>query len=107
MNHLRTKIQLITSWMQKKSKLLSPFSDLMLRASGGLALLLTHAGISDKNIGEREKLIMNRIKALDMVDGKSMSRLKGFEVFKLYIAMVVNFFDHYDLRKISRTCKTL
>ena len=87
MNHLRSKIQLISSWMQKKSKLLSPFSDLMLRAGGGLALLLSHVEISDKNIEEREKLIMNRIKALDMVDEKSMSRLKGFEVFKLYLIL--------------------
>ena len=87
LNHLRIKAQLYTTWIEKKSKLLPPSSDLLLRAGGSLALLLSYMGSSETVLGKREKLIRQRIKVLDMVDRKSMSRLKGFELFKLYLVL--------------------
>jgi len=87
MNHLRTKIQLFTTWIQKKSKLLPPSSDLLLRAGGSLGLLLSHMGTTRQVVERREDLIKQRINVLDMVDGMSMSRLKGFELFKLYLVL--------------------
>ena len=87
MNHVRTKIQLYTTWIQKKSKLLPSSSDLLLRAEGSLALLLSHMEPSEQVLHKREELIRHRIQALDMVDDKSMSRLKGFELFKLYLIL--------------------
>ena len=87
LNHLRIKTQLYTTWIEKKSKLLPPSSDLLLQAGGSLALLLSHMGSSEQVLGKREMLIRQRIKVLDMVDRKSMSRLKGFELFKLYLVL--------------------
>ena len=96
---LRTKLQHYTTFIQRKSKLLPPSSDLLLRAGGSVALLLSHLGSSLTVLEKREELIRQRIKVLDKVDIMSRSRLKGFEMFKLHLVL----YEKVKLLTIQRT----
>jgi len=86
LSQIRAKVQAYTAWIEKRTKILPANSYLLLQAAGGLVLLLGHLE-DNKSLALRVKLIQQRLKVLDIVDGVSMSRMKGFELFRLYLAL--------------------
>ena len=98
LDQVRTKMQHYNAFVQKKLKLLPPTSDLLLKAGGSLALLLSHLGDSLAVLDKREELVRNRIMVLDMLDSRNRSRMKGFEMFKLHLIL----FDKVKLLTTQR-----
>ena len=62
-------------------------SDLRVRAEGTLALLLVRLGSDPGVLDKREKIARSRLVLLDLVD-PAPSRMRGFEVFRLYIVLL-------------------
>ena len=62
-------------------------SDLRVRAEGTLALLLVRLGSDPRVLDKREKIARSRLCLLDLVD-PAPSRMRGFEVFRLYIVLL-------------------
>ena len=62
-------------------------SDLRVRAEGTLALLLVRLGPDPRVLDKREKIARRRLDLLDLVD-PAPSRMRGFEVFRLYIVLL-------------------
>ena len=57
------------------------------RAEGTLALLLVRLGPVPRVLDKREKIARSRVHLLDIVD-PAPSRMRGFEVFRLYIVLL-------------------
>ena len=62
-------------------------SDLRIRAEGALALLFVRLGPDPKVLDKREKIARSRLDLLHLVD-PAPSRMRGFEVFRLYIVLL-------------------
>ena len=66
---------------------MATISDLRVRAEGTLALLLVRLGSDPSVLDKREKIARSRLDLLDLVD-PAPSRMRGFEVFRLYIVLL-------------------
>jgi len=84
---VKEKVVALEHWLSKKEKVLPRFSDLRVRAEGTLALLLVRLGPDPKVLDKREKIARSRIDLLHLVD-PAPSRMRGFEVFRLYIVLL-------------------
>ena len=72
------------SFLDKKAKLLPPHSYLLLNAAASLCLLLARLRPDPGVLGVRESWTRRRLRAMQMVEGGSRSRLRGFDLFRLY-----------------------
>ena len=84
---VKEKVTALEHWLSKKEKILPTFSDLRVRAEGNLALLLVRLGPDPRGLDKREKIARSRLDLLDIVD-PAPSRMRGFEVFRLYIVLL-------------------
>ena len=84
---VKEKVAALEHWLSKKEKILPTFSDLRVRAEGNLALLLVRLGPDPRVLDKREKIARSRLDLLDIVD-PAPSRMRGFEVFRLYIVLL-------------------
>ena len=81
---IKTKLEYYQAFLDKKSKLLSPNSSLLLTAGANMCILLGKMKNDVKMILKREELTRHRLRILEMVDQGNRSRLKGFELFRLF-----------------------
>ena len=81
---VRTKAASYQSFLDKKAKLLPPDSYLLLNAAASLCLLLARLRPDPCVLGVRESWTRRRLRAMQMVEGGSRSRLRGFDLFRLF-----------------------
>ena len=81
---VRTKAASYQSFLDKKAKLLPPNSYLLLNAAASLCLLLARLRPEPAVLGVRESWTRRRLRAMQMVEGGSRSRLRGFDLFRLF-----------------------
>ena len=81
---VRAKAASYQSFLDKKAKLLPPNSYLLLNAAASLCLLLARLRPDPEVLGVRESWTRRRLRAMEMVEGGSRSRLRGFDLFRLY-----------------------
>ena len=84
---VKEKVATLDQWLLKKEKLLPTFNDLRVRVEGSLALLLVRLGPIREVLDKRERIARSRLDLLDIVD-PAPSRMRGFEVFRLYIVLL-------------------
>ena len=84
---VKEKVATLEQWLLKKEKLLPTFNDLRVRVEGSLALLLVRLGPIREVLDKRERIARSRLDLLDIVD-PAPSRMRGFEVFRLYIVLL-------------------
>ena len=84
---VKEKVATLEQWLLKKEKLLPTFNDLRVRVEGSLALLLVRIGPIREVLDKRERIARSRLDLLDIVD-PAPSRMRGFEVFRLYIVLL-------------------
>ena len=83
-NQIVTKIQSYQQFIEKKSKLLSDNSSIILNVGASLSILMGKVKNDMKMLAMREKMTRKRLNILEIVDKGNRSRLKGFELFRLY-----------------------
>ena len=84
---VKEKVATLEQWLLKKEVLLPTFNDLRVRVEGSLALLLVRLGPIREVLDKRERIARSRLDLLDIVD-PAPSRMRGFEVFRLYIVLL-------------------
>ena len=83
-NQIVTKIQSYQQFIEKKSKLLPDNSSIILNVGASLSILMGKVKNDMKMLTMREKMTRKRLNILEIVDKGNRSRLKGFELFRLY-----------------------
>ena len=83
-NQIQTKAEHYKRFLDKKLKLLPENSYILLNAEGSWSILLGKVKNDLKMLLKREAVTRKRLQIMDMLDGGNRSRLRGFDLFRLY-----------------------
>ena len=83
-NQILTKISSYQQFIEKKSKLLPEKASIIVNVGISLSILMGKVKNDMKMLTLREKMMRNRLNILDIVDKGNRSRLKGFDLFRIY-----------------------
>ena len=72
------------SFLEKKKKMLPENSYILLNAEGSWSILLGKLKTDLKTLLKREAATRRRLTVMEMLDGGNRSRLRGFDLFRLY-----------------------
>lgn len=81
---IQSKAENYKSFVTKKSKILPENSYILLTAEASWSILLGKVKNDCKMLLKREAVTRRRLKIMEMLDGGNRSRLKGFDLFRLY-----------------------
>ena len=84
---IQSKAERYQQFLNKKSKVLSPNNYILMNTSSDISILLGKVKNNMKIIKQREDISIKRLDVLEKIDGGSRSRLKGFELFRLFLIL--------------------
>ena len=82
--HIQSKVENYKSFVAKKSKILPENSYILLTAETSWSILSGKVKNDCKMLLKREAVTRRRLKIMEMLDCGNRSRLKGFDLFRLY-----------------------
>ena len=83
-NQIQTKAEHYKRFLDKKSKQLPENSYILLNAEGSWSILLGKVKNDLKMLLKREAATRKRLQIMEMLDSGNRSRLRGFDLFRLY-----------------------
>ena len=83
-NQIQTKAEHYKRFLDKKLKLLPENSYILLNAEGSWSILLGKVKNDLKMLLKREAVTRKRLQIMELLDGGNRSRLRGFDLFRLY-----------------------
>ena len=81
---IQSKAEKYKSFIEKKSKMLPENSYILLTAKGSWSILLGKVKNDLKMLLKREAMTRKRLQVMELLDGGNRSRLRGFDLFRLY-----------------------
>ena len=84
---IHSKIGRYQQFIDKKSKVLFQNNYILLNASSEMSILLCKVKNNIKIVLQREQITRKRLLILEKIDKGNRSRLKGFELFRLFLIL--------------------